>query len=97
MPSNAMVTYKATFYLEQSDQIEGIMSEHDLKTARFIRECCTLIMEDNDLLQIVIRECKKISYRKTGANIGVWKQVAKKRREKQKGSIPIATEYGSSD
>lgn len=97
MPSNAMVTYKATFYLEQSDHIERIMSENDLKTARFIRECCTLIMEDNDLLQIVIKECKKISYRKTGANVGVWKQFAAKQREKAKRAIPLATEYGSSD
>jgi hypothetical protein len=98
MPSNAMVQYKAPFYLEQSNVLEEIISTNDLKMARFIREAVMLVISDSDLLRQTISECNKTSYRKTGANVGVWKQTQITKYKKARERVqPIASEVGTTD
>lgn len=84
MASKGQITYKTYLYPEQSEVMEALRESEAIPTARLFRECFLHVMDDPDTLKKVIDRCREKSYRKTGANIGVWKEYIRKVHAKKK-------------
>jgi len=89
VPSENLVYYKLPLYPEQAAEVEQVVADTKVKTAKLFRAAVMLVLGDSDLKAEAIRLSKESTYRKTGANIGKWKshirqQESKRAQEKLK-------------
>jgi len=73
VPSKNLVYYKLPLYPEQAAELEKVIADTNVQTAKLFRAAVMLVITDKDLLQEAILQCNQVAYRKTGLNTGQWK------------------------